>query len=407
MTTFLGGTVLTYSKLSEACSRGGANALTSVTDLQPAAGTHASVAPAKFVDRQESVFAFETRYIDGEPQTVVIIDSKQSANNRAELALAHDIEAGNRVLSRMPRMRVTYPSGEEFSDLQLPHRFADGHLRAATIDGVEATKHPAYKEVRNATTDNITALVNAAPIAAVFGAWDSTRPKGQLRLPSALVGEVIGVLADQECSGKEQQSLRGGARVDPLAMSVRLTPTDAQKLVDAQRDELSPNLVDKFENQVKKAKKGELISASPLGLGGIPPTLESLGGVSCRNIIRSWVLSFATLRQLRFGGTVEQDISGRALLAALGVALIARAEEELYLRANCHLVESGVPVVTLDKRFGETENLKPFTVEASDALLAEALDKATSAGVVDWHGQVLEFQGDPVILSGAIEKSEA
>lgn len=392
--------------LASACSRGGANVLTSITHLQPAAGTHASVAPAKFVDRQGSVFAFETRYIDGKPQTVVILDSKQSANNRGELAIERDIEAGNEVLIRMPRMRVTYPNGEAFSDLQLPHRFADGHFRAATIEGKPATQNENYREIRNATTDNISALVNAAPIAAVCGAWDSTRPKQQLRLPSALVGEVIGVLADQNREGTEQQSLRGGARVDPLAMSVQLPPADARKLLDAQKDELSPNLVNKIDAQIKKAKKNDLISASALGLGGIPPTLESLGGVSCRDIIRSWVLSFATLRQLRFGGTVEQDVAGRALLAALGIALIARAEEELYLRANCHLVESEAPVVTLDKRFGESENLDPLTVEASDALLAEALEKATTAGVVDWHGQILEFQGNPDILGGAVEESE-
>lgn len=398
--------MITYKQLTEACSAGGASVLTSITHLEPAAGKHASVAPAKFVDRRGTVFAFEVRYIDGKAQTVVVIDSKQSMNNRGEVYTIRDIKGGHVTLSKMPIMEVEYPDGQSFTDLELPHRFADGHLRAATINGQPATQNPEYKAVRNATTANITPLVNASPISALLGAWDSTRPANQLRLPSALSGEIIGVLADQEKTGEEQQSKRGGARVDPLAMSVKLSAEQTKGLLEAQRDELSPKNVDNIEGQIKKAKKGDTISAAGLGLGGIPPQLDALGGVSCSDIIRSWVLSFASLRQLRFGGSVEQDVAGRALLAALGIAIIARAEEELYLRANCHLVESAAPVVTLDKRFGESETLDPITVDAADALLAEALDAAHAAGAVDWHGQVMKFQGNPDILGGAVEESE-
>lgn len=398
--------MITYKQLEEACSAGGASVLTSITHLQPAAGKHASVAPAKFVDRRGSVFAFETRYIDGHAQTVVLIDTKQSMNNRGEVHTIRDLKDGHATLSQMPIMEVEYPNGQTFTDLELPHRFADGHLRAATIEGQPATQHPEYKAVRNSTMANISPLVNASPISALLGVWDSTRPENQLRLPSALSGEIIGVLADQDKTGEDQQSKRGGARVDPLAMSVRLAAAQIQELLDAQREELSPNNVETIETQVKKAKKGDRISAAGLGLGGIPPQLEALGGVSCSDIIRSWVLSFASLRQLRFGGSTQQDVAGRALLAALGIAIIARAEQELYLRANCHLVESEAPTVTLDKRFGEAEVLGPITVEAADALLAEALDVAHAEGAVDWHGQVMKFEGNPAILGGAVEEAE-
>ncbi|MEX3504811.1 type I-U CRISPR-associated RAMP protein Csb1/Cas7u [Corynebacterium sp. LK2510] len=398
--------MITPDLLADACSRGGANVLTSVTRLEPAAGKHASVSPAKFVDRRGSVFAFETRYIDGSPQRVVIMDSKQSMLNRGEAILSRDIEEGNDTLAKMPRMRVRYPNGETFTDLDLPHRFADGHFRAATINGQPATQDPAYRAVRDTTPGDITPLVNTAPASAVFGVWDATRAQSQVRLPSIVTGEIIGVLADQEHDGEEQQSRRGGARVDPLAMSVQLTPVQMRALLDGQRSELSPGNATKIEDQIKKAKKGQRISASPLGLGGIPPQLDSLGGVSCRDIIRSWVVSFAGLRQLRFGGNAEQDVAGRALLAALGLSAIARAEEELYLRANCHLVEAGAPIVTLDKRFGESETLEPLTVGATDKLLAETLAVAQAAGVVDWHGQVLEFEGNPDILGGAVDEAE-
>jgi|GEM_PF-4749448 len=64
-------TDLTLERLTEAMSPGGASCLTSVTELEPAGGAHASVAPAKFAtpDRggdKRGVFAYERRYLDGE-----------------------------------------------------------------------------------------------------------------------------------------------------------------------------------------------------------------------------------------------------------------------------------------------------------------------------------------------------
>lgn len=398
--------VISYEDLKQACSAGGASVLTSVTELGAAAGPHASVAPAKFVDRSASVFAFETRYIDGEPTQVALLDSKQSQLNRGEDAITQDIHAGHPVMSRIPRIEVGYGDGRVLTDLDLPHRFADGHVRAGEIDGVPATQHESYRAVRNSSPADASALLNTAPSALVFGGWDSTRRSNQLRLRSALVGEIIGVLADQSLPGTQQQSRRGGARVDSLAMSVQLAPADLGKLVDTQEEELSPKLVQKLRDEIKKAKKGTTLSGSNLGLGGIPPALESLGGVSCSRIIRSWVLSFATLRQLRFGGGPEADVAARALLAAFALATVARSERELYLRANCDLVETAAPVVTLDQRHGNQRQLDPLTVEAADALLTEAMEEAERLGVAQWHGQVLRVTGNPIVLGGAVDADD-
>lgn len=398
--------MLTYADLTAACSPGGASALTSVTELQPAAGSHASVAPAKFVDGNNSVFAFETRFIDEKPAQTVLMDSKQSILNRGEGAVSLDITDGHPILSRLPRIVVEYDNGPTLSDLDLPHRFADGHIRAGTIDGKPATANEQYRSVRNSTHSDASAMLNTAPASLLFGAWDSTRKVNQFRGRSALVGEIIGVLADQEATGPEQQSLRGGARVDPVAMSVKLDAPSYTKLLDAQEDDLSPTNLEKNRAAVKEAKKNETISASSLGLGGIPPSLDSLGGVSCRRIIRSWVLSFAALRQLRFGSTPEGNVAGRALLAAFGLSTLARAEQELYLRANCDLVESAAPVVTMDQRFGEFTTLGPITVEAADALLEEAMDKAEELGVAQWRGQTLTVTGNPEIVGGAVDSPE-
>ena len=398
-----------FEDLKKACASGGASTLVSVTELKPAAGEHASVAPAKFVEGNKSTFAFETRYIDGEAARVVLIDSKQSQLNRAEAAIMQDIRADHSVMRKLPRIEVTYENDGKsitYTDLELPHRFADGHIRAGEIDGQPATAHEKYRAVRNSTPADLSALLDTAPAAAVFGGWDSLRKKNQLRLRSALVGEIIGVLADQARSGEAQLSSRGGARVDPLEMSVRLSAADMEQLVRSQEGELSDKFISKRREDIKKAKKDTALSGSVLGLGGIPPQLEALGGVACQKIIRSWVLSFATLRQLRFGKNEEANIAARALLAALGLSAIARAEQELYLRANCDLVEAEEPQVTLDGRYGNTRPLNHITVELADDLLAQAIDYAQSHHVAHWDGQILTVTGNPVILRGAVAESE-
>ncbi len=398
-----------FEDLKKACASGGASTLVSVTELKPAAGEHASVAPAKFVEGNKSTFAFETRYIDSEAARVVLIDSKQSQLNRAEAAIMQDIRAEHPVMRKLPRIEVTYENDGKsitYTDLELPHRFADGHIRAGEIDGQAATAHEKYRAVRNSTPADLSALLDTAPAAAVFGGWDSLRKKNQLRLRSALVGEIIGVLADQNLSGEAQLSRRGGARVDPLEMSVRLSAADMEQLVKSQEGELSDKFVSKRREDIKKAKKDTALSGSVLGLGGIPPQLEALGGVACQKIIRSWVLSFATLRQLRFGKNEEANIAARALLAALGLSAIARAEQELYLRANCDLVEAEEPQVTLDERYGNTRPLNHITVETADDLLAQAIDYAQSHHVAHWDGQILTVTGNPVILRGAVAESE-
>lgn len=397
--------MLTYSDLFDACSPGGASVLTAVTELGAAAGDHASVAPAKFVRGNRSVFDFQTRFIDGTPQRVVTIDSKQSMLNRAEAALRADMLDGDPVISRIPRIEVSY--GEDrYSDLDLPHRAFDGHIRAGTIDGVPATESDTYRAVRDSGPGDSSAALGTAPAFLVFGGWDASRKSHQVRRRSALVGEIIGVLADQDAPDEEQIGMRGGARVDPVGMSVQLDAAGMQEVLEPQIHELSPKLVEDIESKIKKAKKGTALSGANLGLGGIPPALETIGGVSCRRIIRSWVLSFATLRQLRFGADPEGDAAGRALLAALAFAGMTRADRELYLRANCDLVEKGAPALTLDERHGRSRDLGELDVAAADALLEEAIERAAEATGVDWSGQVLDVAGNPRIIEGAAAEDE-
>jgi len=389
---------LTYEQLQAACGPGGSSALVSTTELMPAGGPHAGVAPARYVRGDNAVFAYETRYVDGEAVTVAVLDSKQSQLNRVEAAILQDIADGHEILGKTPRISVSYQGGEvEFTDLELPHRAFDGHIRAGTVDGQRVTAHPDYRAARDASPRNARALLKMSPGSLVFGAWDSTRKAHQGRYRSALVGEIIGVLANQSDTGRKE-SLRGGARVDPVGMSVQLKGDDLLAIVNLQRDELSPKLVEKIE---KAAKKPKATSASILGLGGIPPALDALGVVSCRRIIRTHVLSFAALRQLRFGGDAEANVACRALLGAYALAGLARADSELYLRANCDLVENSPAKVSLDRRSGEFEEIAPLSIAAADELLEEALSAAQSRAGISWEGRVFKVKGNDEIFAAA------
>jgi CRISPR-associated protein Csb1 len=237
-------------------------------------------------------------------------------------------------------------------------------------------------------------MVILSPASLIFGAWDATRKSNQGRWPSVITGETIGVLADQD---RDPEALgKGGARVDPVGMSIKLAPADRKAIADRQRAELSKETYDSF---VKKDQ------ASVLGFGGIPPSLSQLGLVACRSITRSRVLSFAILRQMRFGRDAQGDAAIRAALAALAINGIVRSDAELFLRSHCHLIEAGPTLTQIDRRHGRLEQIELPTISEADSLLQSAIDHAAQVGGLDWHGQVLEVEGNPVVLAGASSES--
>ena len=389
--------------LLDACRPGGASVLTSVTPLEPAAGPHASVAPAKFLEGKgrtaKPVFAYERRFWDGEAVTAVLIDSKQSQNNRLEAAVSAAIADQDPVLARTPRIELRFEDGQVYSDIDLPHRAFDGQIRAGTINGEPATAAQEYRELRNATVADARPLLERSPITLLLGGWDASRKTHAGRYRSLLVGEIIGILSDQGRDPEVNQSKRGGARIDPLGARIQLDQAEREAIADVQKSELSDKA---YTNSYGKDGK-----SSSLGLGGIPPSLEQLGGVTCRAIIRSHVLSFAALRALRFDSpTSEGDVACRALLAALALNGLARSDAELLLRANCDLVEAGPAVVTLDKRYGQKENFEPLSIEQAQELLSAAIDNAVQAANLTWDGSILVVEGNPTILAAAADDAQ-
>lgn len=392
-------TRLDYDLLLASCRPGGGTVLTSRTELEPAAGPLAGVAPARFVDGKNAVYAYEQRFDGADAVAAVVLLSKGAALNKVEAALATAIADGEEPLAMTPRVNLTYPGLATMTEMQLPHRVFDGHLRAGTIEGKPATDDPAYRAVRDATPANARALLETSPVSLVLGAWDATRKSHQGRYRSALTGEIIGVLADQ--SGAFVTPRRGAARTDTVAPSVRLAGERMGALRDAQRAELSSGNVEKIDGEIKRAGKSGTVSGASLGLGSVPPSMEGLGFVACRRIVRHHVLTFAALRQLRFGLGPDGDAAARALLASLALSGLARSDAELEIRANCDLVESAPSVVELDARYGNKTPLEPLDIATSDDLLQAAIDAATGHGV-RWEGQRLDVVGNPLIV-GAIE----
>lgn len=400
---------LDFDTLITACSPGGSSVLTLRTELTPAAGEEAGIAPARYVRGNNGAYAFETRYaadpISGIPEPVktVVIDSKGSSLNRVEEQLSLAIRDGHPLISRTPRIRVTYPGLDPVTCLDLPHRAFDGHVRSGSIGGIPVTDHPAYRAARDCTPANSRALLELSPIGLVMGLWDSTRRSHQVRTRSALVGETIGILADQSADATHIAP-RGAARRDEIAPSVRLGAKEMTALLEAQESELSPGTVEGVRKAIAKAGKGTT-SGSALVLGSIPPSLEGLGFVSCRRILRTNVLSFSALRQLRFGLGVDGDATARALLAALALSGLARSYAELNFRANCDLVEAGMPTCELDARYGKKLSLQMPDIAAADALLQSAIEAAVAIGV-RWEGQILEVEGNPLIAGGIIADAD-
>jgi len=392
---------ITLQHLLDACSPGGASVLTSVTPLEPAAGPHASVAPAKFVSGSKSVFAYERRFWNGEAVTAVLIDSKQSQNNRLEAVVSAAIADGDPVLTRTPRIELRFEDGQVYSDLDLPHRAFDGQIRAGTINGEPVTSVEEYRKLRDATVNHARPLLEHSPMTLLLGGWDASRKSHQGRYRSILVGEIIGILADQDGGAEANQSKRGGARIDPLGARIQLDRAGRKAIADAQKEELSKKT---YDNSIGKDEKEGL---ARLGIGAIPPSLEQLGGVTCQAIIRSHVLSFAALRALRFDSPTPQgDVGCRALLAALALNGLARSDAELLLQANCDLVETGPAVVTLDKRYGQKESFEPLSIDQAQELLSAAIDHAIQAANLTWDGSVLVVEGNPAILAAATDDAQ-
>lgn len=356
----------------------------------------AVIAPARYAGSRGSEFVFETRFVDGEFRRTALVDSKQSQANRAEEGILAARRDGG-AAARVPVIEVQYEGREPETDLSLPHRAFDAHVRFSSQDDESVVDRGWYRALREATLADLTPVFVVSPATLALGGWDSTRKSGQLRLRGLMVSELFGVVADRD----DRLSRRSGARLDPLGQDFNISPDEFEALLDRQREHLSPKLVAKLDKELEKArKKGETLSAAALNLGGVPPGVEVPYGVSVPEVRRARTFSLAGLRRLRFGGDAEDDLAARGALLALLLLGAAYADADPELRAYCD-VSAPRAQTMLDDEAVELD----LSIEACEEFLSTAIDRLP--GRLAWNGQVQALTGDPALVRGAVDADDA
>lgn len=382
------------SSLSASLRRGGAATLNHPATYS--VGEGAVIAPARYAGQSGSEFVFERRFIDREFRVTTLVDSKGSQSNRSEDGLLAARRDGGPA-AEIPTIAVRY-SDRTLLDFELPHRAVDAHIRAGTQGGDPVVGKQWYRALRDAPAADLSPLFMTSPCSIAFGLWDSSRKQGQLRLRSLYVSELFGVVSEDQ---EGRLSRRSGARLDPLGQDFHVAPDEFEALLARQREHMSPKTVTKLEKELAKVRKakGETISAAALGLGGVPPGLETPHGLSVPEVRRARTYSLAGLRRLRFGGSQDEDVAARTALLAVLLLGAAYADADPDIRAYCDV---GAPrgAILLDDEEADLD----ISIDACSGFLGEAI--AALPARLRWTGQAEEVDGDPSLPRGAVAEAE-
>ncbi len=364
--------------------------------LQPVGGKGDKVFPPTYPGDRNSPprHVYELRKVPGsgkdgsteQGQWCVLVDSVQSQANRLEDCLLACIEDGVYV----PHVLVDFENAKlegisKITSLDAPHRIFDAILRDSLLDGVPFMESDAGTRAAKARNEDATALLELSPTALTFGVWHSTGEGGGIgaKFARCLVSEIIGIgvpveeIAETRSGEATMRTLgrRTGSRIDPLGVL---------RKVEIYKGESGWSTDEKAAG--KKAKK---VRPSEINHGNIAPSVEPLG-VTCDYLEHMFVLSFAALRRLRFGGG-ERDPAGRAMLAALGLMALTEQDARGYaLRSRCDLVCDGKAPLEVVHADGSTHEIE-INRESARALYDDALAGAKKAG--------FSFPGKPLQLT--------
>lgn len=345
-----------------------------IVRLQPAGGVGDKVFPPTYPPprgQEGTRYAEETRWIsqgtgDPAPTNCILVDSVPSQANRLE---EHALRS--RAALGLPDIQVRFTglaNETPLSVMEAPHRVFDALLRDSELGAEPFRNSTIGQSLINSTTSNATALLQYAPLTLLLGGWDSRRRSGAFRLARALTSEIIAVDA--------HVGVTSASRMDPKeivskAGEGRIKEEDDQAIAFSLLPESSPKT---------KTRPSEI------GHGNIAPSINALGGVTCRYVEQIAVISLAQLRRLSFpvdgGNTEQQNQFGRALLAALGLALLDSQYQEGYsLRSRCMLVPEDEPKVELiGPTSKDVEQLKLSRGQAIEAFKA-LCNRAMAAGL--------------------------
>ena len=384
----------TYERLRDAVA-GGAVALRSRTELQPADGPGGKVFPPTYAVNAGHKYAVETRQVGDREVQTVLLDSVASQANRAELALLEGWEA-DELAFPVPYVDFTTEDGE-FDDigrltvLEAPHRLADAIFRDSLLDGTLFRLSEVGRAITDAQTRNATALFRYAPTALLFGQWDSTGPKGGLgsKFQRAYVSEIVG--------HDVQVGRKVGSRLDPLQIE------RGAAVAYEHRDRDQRWTLDEAEAAVEKGKPkvaGADGRPSEINHGNIAPSIDAdAGGVTISKAVQTTVISLAALRRLRFAGhNRDAETAARVAIAALGVAaIVLQHEMDHDLRSRCLLIPEHAPRLELVGRDGSAPECVSIDRDAVAHIVTQAA-QASAGWDLGWETADIKLQPAPKLL---------
>jgi len=288
------------------------------------------------------------------------------------------------------------------TSLDAPHRVYDAILRDSSLGSQPFMKTAVGQRLTKVKADDASTLLEVSPTALLFGAWNSTGEGGGLgaKFARCLISEIVAINVPVELKEQRQSPTaylvqaadrllpvepvtsgrRPGSRIDPLGILNKIKIYQAKDNSNdwTPKEEQAATKGANKEPVLYSGKSGKPGRASLINHGNIKPSVTSLG-ITCDYLEHNFVLSFAALRRLRFGGG-ERDAAGRSLLAALGLVALAEQDARGYaLRSRCDLVCEGRAPLEIVHPDGTTD---PITLDrkAAHALYTTAFEAAKEAG---------------------------
>jgi len=347
--------------------------------LQPAGGRGDKIFPPTYPGEGRNApprHVYERRRLNGAEAWCVLVDSVQSQANRLEECLLAAVGDG----LPLPHVVVDFTEAKldgitRITSLDAPHRVYDAILRDSLLGNEPFMKSAVGQRLAKAKAEDASALLEVSPTALLFGAWHSTGEGGGLgaKFARCLVSEIVAIdvpvepLADAHTGEIEMRTAgrRTGSRIDPLGVL---------RKVEVYKGESGWSTTEAGAG--RGAKK---VRPSEINHGNIAPTIQPLG-ITCDYAEHIFVLSFAALRRLRFGGPAEKDTVGRTLLAALGLLALSEQDVRGYaLRSRCDLVCDGEARLEIVAPDGTPETVE-INRSGAGALFQQAIEAAKKAG---------------------------
>jgi CRISPR-associated protein Csb1 len=349
--------------------------------LQPAGGPGTKVMPPTYAPERQGDpprYVREERTIAGVTYACVSLDSVASQANRLEVALSGAIRAGE---LHVPNIWVDQAEFGLRSALDFSHRAFDAWIEDAEFeDGKAFGGSDLWSQLAASQRRNVSALMTHCPTSILLGSWASRskNPQGTARLARILTSEIIGV--------GYVEGERAAGRIDVHNVSSGVTiyvGKTARVVTNPQEARGGPASPEKFPG-----KRGEAGRPAAAGYGNVTPSLAAHGGVTIDHALQIATLSLPALRECRFpengDSSLDRDIAGRVMLAALGLRMLALQVDHGYdLRSGCLLVPDGEPTFELVDRLGQVAVSWPAMSLPTQEILDAAVADGKSNGI-DW-----------------------